>query len=94
MKKLVLFFSFTILGTIAALAQSVGSIDGVFDVSNLGAATYVIPLKVPSGVNGMQPSLTLSYNSNSGNGLMGMGWSLSGLSAITRDTIPFITTVK
>lgn len=32
----------------------------------------------------MQPQLTLAYNSQSGNGLMGMGWSISGLSVIHR----------
>ncbi|MBL8299418.1 MAG: VCBS repeat-containing protein [Rhodanobacteraceae bacterium] len=49
-----------------------------------GAATYSIPLTVPPGRKGMQPSLSLSYSSRSGAGTAGMGWSLSGLSSIHR----------
>lgn len=32
----------------------------------------------------MEPALSLVYNSNSGNGLLGVGWSLAGLSTIHR----------
>ena len=32
----------------------------------------------------MQPKLSLNYSSGAGNGLLGMGWSVSGLSTITR----------
>ncbi len=32
----------------------------------------------------MQPALSLTYSSQAGNGLVGMGWSINGLSAITR----------
>jgi len=49
-----------------------------------GAASYEIPIVVPPGRRGMQPALSLVYSSRSGNGIAGMGWSLSGLSSLHR----------
>lgn len=62
----------------------VGAIGGVVDVGGLGAATYSIPLELPEGIKGIQPNLSITYNSQSGNGLLGWGWTLGGLSAISR----------
>src|SRR5262249_38597537 len=42
-----------------------------------------ISISVPA-FHGIEPKLALSYNSNGGNGLAGVGWSLSGFETIER----------
>ncbi|QSQ22933.1 VCBS repeat-containing protein [Pyxidicoccus parkwayensis] len=61
-----------------------GVVAGGLSVTPDGAATYHVPLWVPQGRAGVQPSLALDYNSRSGNGLLGVGWNLSGLSQVVR----------
>jgi len=65
-------------------ATAVGRIEGSFAVSDAGQATYTVPIKLTPGIAGMEPKLALVYSSDQDNGILGMGWSLSGLSAITR----------
>ncbi len=60
------------------------SLAGAFSVDQGGAATYSVPIPLPPGTAGMAPSLSLGYSSHAGNGVLGVGWSLAGLSAITR----------
>jgi hypothetical protein len=61
-----------------------GYIYNEFNVSERGTANLRIPLDVLPGTAGMQPDLAFTYDSRNGNGLLGMGWSISGLSTITR----------
>ncbi len=62
-----------------------GSTSGAFNVSkSSGSASYAIPVVVPVGTAGVQPNLTISYNSSAANGDMGVGFSVSGQSNIER----------
>ena len=61
-----------------------GTLPGALAVSNSGTAIYSIGLAAPPGTNGMQPALSLSYSSDGSNSMLGLGWSLSGLSSIHR----------
>ena len=62
----------------------VGAVNASIDVSPTGAATFNIPVFIPPGSGGMQPQISAAYNSQGGNGSMGIGWDVAGLSAITR----------
>ena len=93
----VLFLSYmTIISS--ANSEEVGVLNGKAGVSASGAATYSIPIEVPPALSGLQPSISLQYNSQArhvsspmklsdirpGTGSMGVGWSIAGLSAISR----------
>ena len=71
-------------------ASTPGSTDGAFDVTDDGTATYQVPLWVPDGRAGVKPDLALSYSSKQGDGPLGYGWHLSGLSIISRCPQDFV----
>jgi RHS repeat-associated protein len=62
----------------------VGATTASFEVSANGIALYTIPIEVPPGRLNLQPGITLSYSSTKVDGPLGIGWSLTGLSTISR----------
>src|SRR5688572_22824392 len=67
-----------------ASTTPVGTVHGSESVDEDGQLRYSISIEVPPGRAGMAPALSLEYSSGGGDGLLGLGFYLGGLSAITR----------
>ncbi|WP_177241715.1 RHS repeat-associated core domain-containing protein [Myxococcus fulvus] len=74
----------TILATGPAGQSTPGAIPFSADVTASGSAAVSIPLWVPPGRAGIQPSLSIVYDSQGSDGILGPGFNLAGLSQITR----------
>lgn len=70
----------------------VGATSGQASVTISGAAQYEIPLDIPKGIGGLTPELTISYNSSNRDGIIGWGFTLEGLSQISRTVTPLLHT--
>lgn len=67
-----------------SVSDAVGATLATFRVDEAGNSSYSIPLQISPGVAGVAPKLSLSYNSRMPSSVMGPGWSISGVSQITR----------
>lgn len=76
------FLLFLTLFTVNAVAEA-PYLEGEFEVSG-GQATYTLPIDIPMAQAGYKPVLSLAYNSGHSNGVLGVGWSVKGQSAISR----------
>ncbi|HET9645739.1 MAG TPA: FG-GAP-like repeat-containing protein [Burkholderiaceae bacterium] len=73
--------------TITVVASLLFSAEGAqaqVAVTDSGTATYSHAIDVPPGVAGMSPKLGLIYSAGGVNGPVGYGWSVQGISSITR----------
>lgn len=57
---------------------------GKVDVDGGGNLQFTLPIEIPPGVKNVAPQININYTSASGNGLVGFGWNISGLSSISR----------
>ena len=83
-RNLYTLFILSTLCVTTAHARVAGFTPGEFSVDQNGGANYNINLISPPGSAGMQPALNISYSSQSGNGILGHGFTLGGLSVISR----------
>ena len=78
-----------LLGLLATLTAPVafaglGRTPGSAWVSDDGEASYSIPVDIPPGTNGLTPAVSIDYRHRTRGGLLGVGWSIGGLSQVTR----------
>jgi hypothetical protein len=66
------------------LSKPVGTTSGQAGATATGGVSYIIPIDVLKGTNGMEPKINLTYNSQGIEGIAGFGWNLSAYSIISR----------
>jgi RHS repeat-associated protein len=81
-----------------SLPSGPGSIQGLGESFqpqlNSGSGSTGLKLLLPRGPGGLTPELSLAYNSGGPNGPFGLGWSLTGMMSIRRNTdrgVPYYT---
>lgn len=74
---------------VISLPSGPGSIQGLGESFqpqlNSGSGAFSIPIQLPSGPTGFAPGLSLNYHTGNGNGIIGIGWKLSGPTMISRN---------
>ncbi len=65
-------------------SKDIGQIDVQANTAPNGSLQVTIPVNSYTSPRGMTPEIAINYNSNAGNGPLGMGWNLTGISEITR----------
>ena len=62
----------------------VGTTSAAYNVSTLGSLGYNIPITTAPGTKGIEPTISIDYNSLNTNGIVGYGWNINGVESISR----------
>jgi hypothetical protein len=65
-------------------SQSYHDTQGKLEISNSGQATYTLPIALPPSISSVGPTINLVYASGQNSGIAGQGWSINGISYISR----------
>jgi RHS repeat-associated protein len=84
LELLVSFFIPTAVHAQLLPVTTAGATRASYDVTPNGQSRYTIPLWTPSGIRGIEPHLALIYGSDASSATLGHGWTLGGLSKLTR----------
>ncbi len=84
MKKRIFVGMLSLLAAFPLEIYSQDRLDGTASVTATGGAFYTVQIQTPKGYEDLKPSIALTYNSQSGNGIAGWGCSITGISVITR----------
>ncbi|WP_249413528.1 RHS repeat-associated core domain-containing protein [Chryseobacterium indologenes] len=57
---------------------------GNIEVNGSGQLQFTLPIALPPGVKSVAPQINLVYTSGAGNGIAGYGWTLTGITSISR----------
>ncbi|WP_449389512.1 colicin E3/pyocin S6 family cytotoxin [Chryseobacterium lineare] len=71
-------------GTTAPSGKSFHDTKGNIEVNGAGQLEFTLPIALPPGVKSVAPQVNLTYTSGSANGIAGYGWSLGGITSISR----------
>ncbi|STD09972.1 Cell wall-associated polypeptide CWBP200 [Chryseobacterium carnipullorum] len=71
-------------GTSVSGDQKFHDTKGNIEVTGAGQLQFALPIALPPGVKSVSPNISLIYLSNSGNGIAGYGWTISGVTTISR----------
>ncbi|KFF76178.1 hypothetical protein HX13_00210 [Chryseobacterium sp. P1-3] len=71
-------------GTSAPSGKSFHDTKGKIEVNGAGQLQFTLPIALPPGIKSVAPQVNLVYISGSSNGIAGYGWSLSGVTSISR----------
>ncbi len=74
---------------VVSLPSGPGSIQGLGESFqpqlNSGSGTFSVPIQLPTGPTGFAPRLSIDYHTGQGNGIVGIGWKLSGPTMVSRN---------